>query len=91
MTKKAIRGIVAATMISAGTAVCMNVNTTKVVNFSDASLANIEALAQNEDDQDTPYQSMGYCNNGTGLNYMCVSRVTAEACSLQRLVYETPR
>ena len=48
MTKKAIRGIVAATMISAGAAVCMNVNTSKEVMLSDFSLANVEALADPE-------------------------------------------
>jgi len=78
MNKKKIFGLTTAALMVAVIAVNMSISSIKR-GLSDVSLANVEALAENEGDD--RYQSMGYCGFWFWtMDYMCVSRQTAESC-----------
>lgn len=51
-------------------------------SFSDLMLANVEALAQNDESQTVRYQTMGTCSMWGGITYKCTSKYTAERCRL---------
>lgn len=73
--KKKFFGSLAIIAIAAMTAFNVNIKANED-GLSDILLDNIEALAQ--ESIHGKYQTMGYCSNG--LNYMCVTRHTAESC-----------